>query len=222
MARAGVKFLPVDAHGLNELDRVFVAAYCRHFDGAKAIEEAFPGVVSVPSTAAKHMLSRPEIMAAINDIAAERRKRYAIDAERVLREFATIGFADIRDVVTWKKGKVTIRDADDLSPEQAAAISEITETVDASGKRTVKVKMHPKVPALEALGKNLRLFQADTNVNLLVANLTALPEDVLEQRVMQLMGRKPARAEMAKLIEATPVPEAAPAAESTDLDSLLA
>lgn len=203
MGSAGKRALPVDAHGLNERDRVFVAAYARNMDGARAAREAFPDAIADYHSAARTMLMRPEVLAAVEEITTERRRRYAIDAERVLREFAAIGFADIRDVVTWGETGVAVRNSDDLTAEQAAAISEITETTGRDGVKTIKVKMHPKVQALEALGKNLRLFGTETNVNLLVANLTALPDDVLTQRVAQLLGRNPGDPLPPKMIEAT-------------------
>ncbi len=199
---AGKRVLKADADGLTSFDRLFVETYAKNFDGAKAIAEAFPGTVDKPAAYAKVLLKRPEIQVAVDAIVAERRAKYRIDAERVLLEFATIGFADIRDVVQWDADGLKVTASDDLTPEQAAAIHEITETTDASGKKTIKVKMHPKVTALEALGRHLKLWETGSNVNLLVANLTALPDDTLERRVQELIAK--AGATDAEFVEREP------------------
>jgi hypothetical protein len=198
--------LPVDINGLNERDRVFVAAYATHFDGSRAIAEAFPDVIGKTSRAssAKLMLSRPEISAAVEEITSERRRRYAIDGDRVMRELAAVALSDIRDVVDWDSGGLTVRNADELAPEHAAAVKSIIETVDASGKRTLKVELHPKLPALEALGKHYKLWANETNVNLLVASLNAVSDEVLERRIAELQAKL--QGEQAPiLLEARPV-----------------
>ena len=51
-----------------------------------------------------------------------------IDADRVVREYAKIEFADLGMFVDWGEDGVTIRSSTDLSPDLRAAVIEVTET----------------------------------------------------------------------------------------------
>ena len=70
--------------------------------------------------------------ARIQSLIAEKRRQVAEYAEistvRVLEEYRRIAFADLRDVVQVRNGQVYITDTDVLTPEQAAALSEISQT----------------------------------------------------------------------------------------------
>ena len=95
--------------------------------------------------------------------------------EQVVRELKLIGFSDIRKVVSWRnelvtrteKGKdgepvmvevvmprVTIVDGDKISDEAAAAVAEVSQTVNGA----LRVKMHDKHAALVSIGKHLGMF----------------------------------------------------------------
>lgn len=85
---------------------------------------------------------------------------------RWVAETERIAYADIRDVVSWENGAVTIRDSRDLSEDAARAISEVTEesrTIPGGRdrapvvERRLKVKLHQKLGALELLGKYLKV-----------------------------------------------------------------
>src|SRR5258707_4507242 len=88
--------------------------------------------------------------------------------EQVVRELKLIGFSDIRKVVSWRnqlvtrteKGedgapvlmpRVTIVDADKISDEAAAAVAEVSQTVNGA----LRVKLHDKHAALVSIGKHL-------------------------------------------------------------------
>src|SRR5258707_725876 len=100
-------------------------------------------------------------------------ERAEVTVEQVVRELKLIGFSDIRKVVSWrnelvtrtKKGKdgepvmvlmprVTIVDADKISDEAAAAVAEVSQTVNGA----LRVKLHDKHAALVSIGKHLGMF----------------------------------------------------------------
>ena len=100
--------------------------------------------------------------------------------EQVVRELKLIGFSDIRKVVSWRnelvtrteKGKdgepvmvliprVTIVDADKISDEAAAAVAEVSQTVNGA----LRVKMHDKHAALVLIGRYLGMFDAKVKVD---------------------------------------------------------
>ena len=54
--------------------------------------------------------------------------RLGITADRIAVEVAKIAFADITDIVTIEGGQMRVKDTADLTRQQSAAISEISET----------------------------------------------------------------------------------------------
>lgn len=128
------------------------AAYARKASNQRAAEEG------------KALLSNPKISPIINEARAKAKKRtdkimdrYAITKENILREFARIGFADVTDVVSIEGGQVHVKETDDLPEDARRAISEISETINERGDRTIKVKSHSKINALVQLAKHLGL-----------------------------------------------------------------
>ncbi|ASL39310.1 MULTISPECIES: terminase small subunit [Acetobacter] len=88
-------------------------------------------------------------------------ERYAITKENVLREFARIGFSDVTDIVSVQGGRVHVKNTDAVPEDARRAISEISESINESGDRTIKVKSHSKIAALTALAKHLGLDKPD-------------------------------------------------------------
>ncbi|MGN6124878.1 MAG: terminase small subunit [Sphingomonas oligoaromativorans] len=129
-------------------------------------------------------LRKPEIAKAIAEAREARSIRTQITQDRVLEELAKIGFADIRRAVKWRSNvvvpaqelggvmemmeetgelpdmqplisnQVELVNSDDLDPDTAAAISEVS----MSDKGSLKLKFHDKQAALVNLGKHLGIF----------------------------------------------------------------
>lgn len=111
-----------------------------------------------PSTAhcSFKMLRRPHVAAAIAEAMAARARRTQITADRVLREYARIAFADIRSFTTKETGgERSLKAVADLSDDEAAAVSEIAPVGKGNG---VKLKLHDKKHALDAIARHLGLF----------------------------------------------------------------
>ena len=102
---------------------------------------------------ANRLLKNAKIRRAISEGQRLRSMRLGITADRIAVELANIAFADLSDVVTIEGGQVRVRDTADLTRQQSAAISEISET-----NAGLRIKMHSKVAALESLGKQLGLI----------------------------------------------------------------
>ena len=96
-------------------------------------------------------LTKPDIAPAITAGHRAAAKRAEIRADRVLEELRRIAFTDIRAVVSVTGGRLVVADTADLTPEQAAAIAEIVQTADGG----LRVKMHSKLAALDALAKRV-------------------------------------------------------------------
>lgn len=154
-----------------------------------------------PKTAEKigwQQLENPRVAAAIQEAHRRRARRLDISAERVLQEYARIGFADPRKVMSWGPDGIRLVDSEELDDDAAACIAEVSETfvksyVDDDDVRheTLKltVKFHPKIQALDALSKHLQLFKDGdtnvTNVNVFVASA----RERLEGRIAGIAAR---------------------------------
>lgn len=109
-------------------------------------------------------LRKPNIQAEIQRLQSGRAEKLEITADRVLQELAKIGFADIRDIVSWEKtgvdedGKpahsLSLIGSDEITDNTAAAIREISE-----GPTGLKIKMHDKQAALLNIGRHLGMFK---------------------------------------------------------------
>ena len=100
-----------------------------------------------------------------------------ITPKRVVEELAAIGFAKATDFLWVSDGELTIRDTDDLSKADRAAIASIERS--STG---IKLKFYDKMKALELLGKYMGMFEGsakeEARNNLLEAILAATQEDV--------------------------------------------
>jgi phage terminase small subunit len=75
----------------------------------------------------------------------------------VLRELEKIGFSDMRRFAKWGPGGVSLLSSEGLSDEDAACISEVSESTSKDG-GSIRFKLHDKKASLELLGKHLKLF----------------------------------------------------------------
>ena len=117
----------------------------------------------------ERLLRNVEIQSSLSARMKARELRTEITQDRVLRELAKIGFADIRRALQWgasvavtdeDTGDTTIAHgiymvpSDQIDDDTAAAISEIAET-----QQGLKVKFHDKQGALVSIGRHLGMFK---------------------------------------------------------------
>lgn len=115
-------------------------------------------------SSASRLLRDVKVKAALSFAMAKRSERTQVTADRVLTELAKIGFANLTDVWRWGEGAAGLIPSGELSEDAAAAVGEVSiKTQHGPGEAggvTVehKVKMHPKVSALQKLGEHFGLF----------------------------------------------------------------
>ena len=116
------------------------------------------------------------VKAGLDELAAETN----VTAERVLQEYARVAFADLTAFVQVEGGAVSVTDTAKLTPAQAAAIAEIAQTRDGQ----LRVKLHSKTAALEALAQHLGMFidrsEVKSTVSFQHLDLSNLDDDELE------------------------------------------
>ena len=109
-------------------------------------------------------LNKPQISDAISKAKLARSERTEITQDMVLREFAKIGFSDIRKAVAWgsvpefgddgeRVYPVQLMASESMDDDTAAAVSEVSLTA-----QGVKIKMYDKKSALDSIAKHLGMF----------------------------------------------------------------
>ncbi len=163
----------------NELtakQRAFVREYLIDLNATQAALRAGYSEATAKDIGCEN-LAKPNIKAAIDAAMKIRADRTDITADRVLKELAKIGFADIRKAIKWQSHLINEEDnpeggdiaviktivtnqvelvgSEDLDDDTAAAISEISQNT-AGG---IKLKLHDKRAALVDIGKHLGMFK---------------------------------------------------------------
>jgi hypothetical protein len=155
---------PTSIKGKNQLEEflLLLVGECRGRQRMAAIRAGVPAASA--ATWSTDILKVPEVRERWFELREQKCDELNITADRILREYQAIAFANImnytRDGVNGK-----VFDLDELTRAEGAAIQEITiedyEEHDPDGeddnatrsvKRT-KIKLHPKLPALEQLAK---------------------------------------------------------------------
>lgn len=171
---------------MTDKQAAFVQEYLRDLNAAAAARRA--GYSDRTADAIGHEnLRKPKIAAAIQAAMDERAERTEITQDRVLKELARIGFADIRDLFTWSEERAAYVPSGDLTDDQSAAISsvkaETTHYTREDGESETKIKLelktYDKLGALEKIGKHLGMF-VDRTLNF-GFDMSALPEEALER-----------------------------------------
>lgn len=141
----------------------FVKEYLISLNASDAARRAgyAPQNVRVVST---NLLKKPHVSAAVAKAQKKVADKLEITAERVLREIALCGFANMDDY-TASDGDTLRLDLSKTTREQRAAIAELTEdttggTGDGERKLVLrtKIKLWDKSRNLELLGRHLKLF----------------------------------------------------------------
>ncbi|MCK5605238.1 terminase small subunit [Candidatus Pacearchaeota archaeon] len=143
---------------LTEKEKMFAKEYLVTNSGAASARKAGYSAKAAKEIACV-VLKRPHVKEYIDELNEARSKRLEINADRVLKELAKIAFVDPTNVFDVdEEGNLTFRGKlSDLSPEERACISEVTQNVTENGGST-RVKLYDKLSALEKIGKHLKLF----------------------------------------------------------------
>jgi phage terminase small subunit len=141
-----------EGRGLTPLQQKFALEYAVDFNAKQAALRA--GYKPGAARGAWRLVKHPEIAKLLGKSLEERRKRAIVTADRVLREYARIAFADIRRFAEWDPEKVKVRPVSAFSDDDAAAVAELS----AGTGRGTRIKLHDKQRALDAIVRHLGLF----------------------------------------------------------------
>lgn len=142
----------------------FVEEYIIDLNGAAAAVRAGYSERRARQTA-NDLLALPAVQEAVQAALAARSERTEITQDRVLQEFAKIGFADIRRIFTPGGGLLSPADMDDDTSATIASVEVVTRATgekDEDGRTIIehvhKIKSWDKVSALTQLGRHLGMF----------------------------------------------------------------
>lgn len=136
----------------------FVEEYLIDLNGAQAAIRSGYSPAAAKEIASR-LLTNANVKAALDKAMANRSKRTGINQDRVLQELAKIGFADMSKFVEWGPNGMTLKNSAELSPEDTACVSEVSESKGKTTKRSIK--LHDKKGCLELLGRHLGMFKDD-------------------------------------------------------------
>ena len=149
----------------DERQKIFAREFAATLNATQSAIAAGYTPRSATSTASI-LLTKPNVKELVIKLLAERHQKLEINALRVLQEIAHSAFSNMADYIRITKDGDAYIDLSKLTREQSSAIQEITveDYVEGRGedarevKRT-KLKLVPKTPALEMLGRHLLLFK---------------------------------------------------------------
>jgi phage terminase small subunit len=116
------------------------------------------------------LLTNTNIARAITEAQKQRAKQVKISQNEVLRRYWNLATGDIRRVVEWGPGRLEVRDSKQLTPDEAALVSEVSETR-VGNRSSVRVKFADKLAALRDVAKHVGMFVDQMNIT---ANREAL------------------------------------------------
>ena len=152
---------------LTQKERAFTEEYPIDLNATKAAIRAGYSCRTAGSTASR-LLQKHNIQTALQESFRLRSVRTEISQDMVLKELATIAFADMAVFATWGPSGVTLVASDELPEAATRAVAEVSEILTESG-RNIKFKLFDKIRALELLAKHLGMLvekvKIDTTVD---------------------------------------------------------
>lgn len=148
-------------YDISAQQRMFVDHYCVDFNATEAAIKAGYSPKSAMSLGCQ-LLKNPKVQAAIEERLEDYGNQNAVLKARILRELSAIAFSNITDYMSFRDSGTTIRNSDELTRIQTAAIAKVREhiTVNSFGEnRNFSFELHDKTKTLELLGKHVGMFR---------------------------------------------------------------
>lgn len=148
----------------------FVKEYLIDLNATQAAIRAGYSAISAGVVGSQN-LKKPNIEKAIEHEMNQRQERTKVSQDKVVKELAKLAFSNMKSFMKWGPDSIQILHSDQLSDDDAACVSEITQTTSANG-GTIRIKLHDKRAALELLGRHLGMF-SDTIKNVVIGDDSA-------------------------------------------------
>jgi len=155
---------------LTPQEELFCQEYFRSPSAAQAAVRAGYNPSAAKQTAYR-LQHKPVVAKRLEQLAAELQAREPVTQPRLERETETLAFSDLRDLATINaEGEVTVLPSTDWTPGAAAAVKKIRhrrhEIIQKDGSTSatteLEVELHPKLQAIELLGRFRKFLRTDT------------------------------------------------------------
>lgn len=156
---------------LTKKQKIFVDEYLIDLNGTRSYKAAYPNIKKdeTAKAAASRLLTNVNVKNYIDERMKDREKRTEITQDRVLKELAKIGFADIKDYLEYKTAKTIVEYDQDGEPiidyrqiidviDSKDVDTSIIQEVSIGKDGTFKFKLYDKQKALVDIGKHLGMF----------------------------------------------------------------
>lgn len=135
--------------GLTDKRRRFVEEYVVDFNATQAaIRAGYSAKTAQPISG--ELLSIPIIQKAVKAELDRLGEETGVTAERAIEETGRLAFAQMTSYLDFGPDGVLLKDIKDMTEEEIAAISEVSETVTKEG-GSLRFKLHSKTTALDQL-----------------------------------------------------------------------
>lgn len=168
---------------LTEKQTLFVQEYLVDLNATKAALRAGYSDNS-PSEIGSELLRKTSVKAAIRKELKKRARRLQISADKVLREYAIIGFSDIGHILDFTGDEIRLKPAKeiDLYARRAIKSFKVKTTSKGSGddKETInesEFQLWDKLSALDKISKHIGLYDGEITLD---AILMLFPERIRE------------------------------------------
>lgn len=141
---------------LTAKQETFATGVASGLSQAEAYRQAFPSSrkwkdESVWQRASK-LASNVKVQSRIQELLTKAAEANEVTIERIVAEVVKVAFANQRELMQWGPQGVKLRSSDELTDAQAASVSEVSESVSATG-GSLKLKTHDKLGALRFLAE---------------------------------------------------------------------
>jgi len=157
MTKKNTKTRASGKYNLTIKQKRFCDEYLKDLNGTQSAIRAGYSKNTAESQAST-LLRNPKVAEYIRKRMDERAERTEVTQDQVLRRWAQIGLANIKDYITWdSNGIVQMKSSDDLTHDQTAAISEIIQVTSDKG-NTFRFKMKDDQKATDSIAKHLGML----------------------------------------------------------------
>lgn len=141
---------------LTAKQETFATGVASGLSQAEAYRQAFPSSRkwkddSVWQRASK-LAANAKVQSRIQELLAKAAQANEVTIERIVAEVVKVAFANQRELMQWGPNGVKLKSSDELTDDQAAAVSEVSETISTTG-GSLKLKTHDKLGALRFLAE---------------------------------------------------------------------
>ncbi len=134
----------------------FVAEYLIDLNATQAAIRAGYSAKTAQAIGSEN-LRKPLVAEAIEEGKRQQLESAGLSAAKVLAEYRKLAFSDMRRLMTWGPDGMRLKDSDDLSDDEAACVSEVSQTISKDG-GSLKLKVHDKKGALDSIARHFGMF----------------------------------------------------------------